>query len=114
VNLEPLRRALSAETVAAADRRRSEVTAECERIVAEAEAGAHELSHEARVEGELTPALRECLDGCLGALQIPAFSGRFRVRYPVFTERATQPPTIELTPDVTRHLDRLFEHERPP
>jgi V/A-type H+-transporting ATPase subunit E len=56
VNLEPLRRALSAETVAAADRRRSEVTAECERIVAEAEAGAHELSHEARVEGERAAA----------------------------------------------------------
>ncbi len=56
MNLEPLRRALSAETVAAGDRRRSEVTAECERIVAEAEAGAHELSHEARVEGERAAA----------------------------------------------------------
>ena len=56
MNLEPLRRALRAETVAAADRRRSEVTAECERIVAEAEASAHELSHEARVEGERAAA----------------------------------------------------------
>ena len=56
MNLEPLRRALRAETEAAADRRRSEVAAECERIVAEAEDGAHELSHEARVEGERAAA----------------------------------------------------------
>ncbi len=56
MNLEPLRRALRAETVAAADRRRSEIAAQCEGIVAEAEARARELSHAARVEGERAAA----------------------------------------------------------
>jgi len=52
MNLEPLRRALRAETEADADRRRSEVAVECEQIVAEAEAAARALAHEARLEGE--------------------------------------------------------------
>lgn len=52
MNLEPLRRALQAETEADADRRRSEVATECEKIVAEAEAAARALAHEARLEGE--------------------------------------------------------------
>ena len=56
MNLDPLRRALHAETEAEAARRRSEVTAECDRILAEAEAAAHALSHEARLEGERAAA----------------------------------------------------------
>lgn len=56
MNLDPLRRALHAEAEAEAARRRSEVTAECDRILAEAEADAHALSHEARLEGERAAA----------------------------------------------------------
>jgi vacuolar-type H+-ATPase subunit E/Vma4 len=56
MNLEPLRRALRAETEAEADRRRAEVAAECKRIVAEAELAAQGLVHEARLEGERAAA----------------------------------------------------------
>lgn len=58
MNLEPLRRALRAETEADTDRRRSEIAAECERIVAEAETAARELVRAARLEGERA-AVRE-------------------------------------------------------
>lgn len=56
MNLEPLRRALRAETEAEAARRRAEVAAECEQIVAEAERAAQTLAHEARLEGECAAA----------------------------------------------------------
>lgn len=56
MNLEPLRHALRAETEADSDRRRAEVAAECRRIVADAEAAAQALAHEARLEGERAAA----------------------------------------------------------
>jgi vacuolar-type H+-ATPase subunit E/Vma4 len=56
VNLEPLRRALRAETEAAAERRRNEVAAECDRIVSDAEASARRLAHEAHLESERAAA----------------------------------------------------------
>jgi vacuolar-type H+-ATPase subunit E/Vma4 len=56
MNLDPLRRALRAETEAETERRRSEVAAECDRIVADAESAARALVHEARLDGERTAA----------------------------------------------------------
>jgi vacuolar-type H+-ATPase subunit E/Vma4 len=52
VNLEPLRRALQAETGAEVRRRLEAVEAECARTVAEAERKARELAEQARREGE--------------------------------------------------------------
>ncbi len=52
MNLEPLRRALEAETDAQTARRRADVAAACDRIVAEAEATARTLTEQARREGE--------------------------------------------------------------
>ncbi len=51
MNLEPLRRALRAETEADAVERRTEVAARCDRIVAQAEAEARRLTRQGRLEG---------------------------------------------------------------
>ncbi len=51
MNLEPLRRALRAETEAAAVERRTEVAARCDRVVAVAEAEARRLTRQGRLEG---------------------------------------------------------------
>ena len=52
MNLEPLRAALRAETDIEVQRRLEEVDAECARLVADAEARAHELARQGRREGE--------------------------------------------------------------
>ncbi len=52
MNLEPLRRALQAETEAETARRRDEVGQRCAAIVAAAESTAHDVVAEGRAEGE--------------------------------------------------------------
>lgn len=52
MSLEPLRTALRAETDLEVQRRLAEVDSECARVVADAEAKAHELSKQGRREGE--------------------------------------------------------------
>jgi len=52
MNLEPLRAALRAETDIGVQRRLEEVDAECARVVADAEAKAHELARQGRRGGE--------------------------------------------------------------
>jgi vacuolar-type H+-ATPase subunit E/Vma4 len=54
VNLEPLRRALAADTESEEERRRAEVDAECRQMVTEAENAADALRRLARLEGEET------------------------------------------------------------
>jgi hypothetical protein len=57
------------------------------------------------ITGELAPALRSCLYAALERLEVPRFEGTVVVRYPVYTEAAPPPPTIELTSRTTRDLD---------
>jgi hypothetical protein len=61
----------------------------------------------AAVEGEMEPRLRACLLGTLTRLDIPRFAGRVRVAYPVYTERESPPPTIDLRQDVANEVDRV-------
>jgi hypothetical protein len=64
--------------------------------------------YEARVEGHIEPALRSCLEAILPKLRVPSFTGRIRVRYPIYTEREPEPPVIELEADTERQLERAF------
>jgi hypothetical protein len=64
--------------------------------------------YQARVEGHIDAPLRDCLEAILPKLRVPAFSGRIRVRYPIHTERAEEPPVVELEADTERQLERAF------
>jgi hypothetical protein len=64
--------------------------------------------YQARVDGHIDAPLRACLEAILPKLRVPAFSGRIRVRYPIHTERAEEPPVIELAADTERQLERAF------
>lgn len=60
------------------------------------------------ITGELTPALRSCLLDAVERLEVPRFEGTVVVRYPVYTEAAPPPPTIELSGGAARGVDRTF------
>lgn len=64
--------------------------------------------YEPRVRGTIPRPLRECLLALLPRLHVPAFTGRIRVRYPIFTEREQAEPAIELEPDTRQQLERAF------
>jgi hypothetical protein len=64
--------------------------------------------YEPRITGSIPPSLRQCLTELLPKLRVPAFTGRIRVRYPIFTEREPVEPTIELEPDTSQKLERAF------
>jgi hypothetical protein len=68
---------------------------------------------EARVEGAIPAALRECLEQTLDQLRVPVFSGRIRVRYPIHTEREPPPPVIELEAEVWQRVERVISPEGP-
>ena len=68
--------------------------------------------YEARVEGHIDAPLRSCLMAILPKLRVPAFTGRIRVRYPIYTERVEESPVIELEPDTERQLERAFSPGR--
>jgi hypothetical protein len=63
----------------------------------------------AEVHGSIADGLRECLLLSMDGLDIPRFSGRVVVRYPVHTEREVPPPAVELLPDVARELHAVTE-----
>jgi len=63
---------------------------------------------DARVEGEMTEALRSCLRAAVEELLVPALDGVVVVRYPVHTQREPPPRAIELTPEVADALDRAI------
>jgi hypothetical protein len=70
-----------------------------------------------RIEGEIKEPLRNCLEGVLSELRVPAFSGRIRVRYPIHTEREPEAPVIQLEPDVAEQVERVIhapEHSKRP
>ncbi|MBC7173782.1 MAG: hypothetical protein H5U40_15180 [Polyangiaceae bacterium] len=62
----------------------------------------------ADVEGTIDDALRACLLTTVDTLDVPRFEGAIVVSYPIYTERAEQPPVIELAPDVEERLRVLF------
>ncbi|HEX5661813.1 MAG TPA: hypothetical protein VFX59_31695 [Polyangiales bacterium] len=64
--------------------------------------------YEPRITGDIPPALRSCLGELLPKLRVPAFTGRIRVRYPIFTEREAAEPAIELEPETSQKLERAF------
>lgn len=69
---------------------------------------AHREVSEARVDGDIAEPLRACLEGLLPSLRVPDFSGRVRVRYPIYTQREAPPPVIELTPDAAEQVRRAL------
>lgn len=60
------------------------------------------------VLGKLPESLRSCLRDAAASLSVPRFDGRVRVRYPIYTEKADAPPTIELRPETRSLLDDLM------
>jgi Mg-chelatase subunit ChlD len=64
---------------------------------------------DAQILGEVPPALKSCLLDILDSLQLPWFSGRLLVNYPIHTEREPDPPTIELAPEVVDALDHAMK-----
>lgn len=60
------------------------------------------------ITGELAPPLRSCLLEALDRLEVPRFEGTVVVRYPVYTEAAPPPPTIELGGTAAQRVDRTF------
>jgi hypothetical protein len=64
--------------------------------------------YEPRITGSIPAALRQCLNELLPRLRVPAFTGRIRVRYPIFTEREPVEPAIELEPETSQKLERAF------
>lgn len=65
-------------------------------------------AYDVRVEGKIEEALRGCLLDVVERLRVPAFTGRIRVRYPIYTEREQVAPVIELVPEAEREVDRVI------
>jgi hypothetical protein len=65
----------------------------------------------AEVVGEMPNALRTCLRDAAGRLEVPAFAGRVRIRYPIHTQGATPAPTIELDGRASEAIDATFGNE---
>lgn len=63
---------------------------------------------DARVEGPIPAALRNCLLTAVDTLHVPRFTGRVRVSYPLHTLRETLPATIELSAEATDDLDSIL------
>jgi len=68
---------------------------------------------DARVEGAIPDALKQCLLQAVDTLEVPRFSGLVTVRYPLVTESAPLPEQLELRPATAGTLDGLFGDERP-
>jgi hypothetical protein len=64
--------------------------------------------YQPRITGSIPAPLKHCLDEVLPKLRVPAFTGRIRVRYPIFTEREPVEPAIELEPETSQKLERAF------
>jgi hypothetical protein len=64
--------------------------------------------YEPRITGSIPRPLQECLSGLLPRLRVPAFTGRIRVHYPIFTEREAVQPALELEPALSQKLERAF------
>lgn len=64
--------------------------------------------YEPRIDGNIPEPLRRCLMDVLPKLRVPAFTGRIRVRYPIFTEREAVEPALELEPETSQKLERAF------
>jgi len=67
----------------------------------------------AEVRGEITDVLRACLTDAVDTLDVPRFEGAIVLRYPLYTERAPRPPTIELHDDVAAAIDSVAGDEDP-
>jgi hypothetical protein len=63
---------------------------------------------QARVEGEIPIALKQCLLAAVDTLEVPRFTGTVKVRYPLVTESVPLPDQIELQAHTAGELDRLF------
>jgi hypothetical protein len=63
---------------------------------------------DARVEGAIPAALKECLLAAVDTLEVPRFTGTVKVRYPLVTEAAPLPDQIELQTGTAGQLDELF------
>ena len=61
-----------------------------------------------RVVGEIAAELRACLLSSVDGIEVPAFEGTVRARYPLYTVRAGPSATIELIPDVEDSLDEVI------
>lgn len=64
---------------------------------------------EARVEGDLPQELRRCLLAAVDALDVPYFEGVVIVRYPVYTQRAPEEPSVELEAPVRHQVDAVTQ-----
>ena len=67
-----------------------------------------ELS-EVRVEGEISSALSSCIAGAFAGLDVPRFDGTLELRWGLYTEAEPPPPTMHLSPDLSRAVDRIGE-----
>jgi len=61
----------------------------------------------AKVQGQIAEPLRACLLAAVDGLNIPPFTGKVAVRYPLVTEREPLPSQIELTPATANQLDSV-------
>ena len=59
------------------------------------------------VDGRLSRPLRSCLTEAVDVLDIPPFSGRIGVRWPLRTERLTLPTAIALEPDIATDVNAV-------
>lgn len=62
----------------------------------------------ADIGGAITPLLRACLLDALERIEVPRFEGTVIVRYPVYTEAAPPPPTLELGDTAASGVDGVF------
>jgi hypothetical protein len=69
---------------------------------------------DARIEGGIPDALRQCLLTAVDTLEVPRFSGVVKVRYPLITESMPLPEQIELRSETAGTLDRLFPERDAP
>jgi hypothetical protein len=65
-----------------------------------------ELS-EVRVEGAISDTLATCIAGAFAGLDVPRFDGTLELRWGLYTEAEPPPPTMHLSPDLSRAVDRI-------
>ena len=63
---------------------------------------------DARIEGQIPPALQQCLLAAVDTLEVPRFTGTVRVRYPLITESVPLPEQIQLETGTAGTIDRMF------
>jgi hypothetical protein len=66
----------------------------------------------ARVEGDVSQELGQCLLAGIDTLDVPLFTGDISVRYPLVTEAEPLADQIALTPEVANNLDAILGPER--